>query len=404
MTGLPLTITSQLAREPLPVTGERQLAYLLVEVRASESAGLPLPLNLSLVLDRSSSMRGPRLSAVKDAIGRVVDLLTPDDTLSIVTFDDMVDLVAPAQPVSDPESLKAAAALIEEGGGTAMSLGMSLGLAELSKVAAPERASRMILLTDGTTRGDAGQCERLATEAGAVGVTIVPLGCGAEWDDTLLEAIAAKSGGPPPDYLRTAGEIAPGFARHTLTAREIMARGVTAEVRFVAGVMPRRVTQVAPFVRLLDSAIDDRSLTVLLGDVPRLTPHALLIELLIEPKRGGTFRVAQIEVKGPGESEPVRADVVVVFSASAAKRPQVRPIVLHYVERAVAARLVLRALADGETARPTFAPSVLDLFESEAREQLDALIAGRSLSPEGRKALIAHVRELTGARRSLVSS
>src|SRR5215472_2255322 len=156
-----ITIASQIGREPLPVTGEAQIAYLLVDVQANIAA-LPaerLPLNLSLVLDRSGSMRGPRLNALKDALVQLIDQLEAQDVFSVITFDDMVDLVAPAQAVEDREALKTAVSLIEDGGGTAMSLGMSLSLAELRKFTTPDRATRMLLLTDGFTRNDEEQCQ-----------------------------------------------------------------------------------------------------------------------------------------------------------------------------------------------------------------------------------------------------
>ncbi|MCC7230653.1 MAG: hypothetical protein IT203_09695 [Fimbriimonadaceae bacterium] len=48
--------------------------------------GARTPLNLCLVIDRSGSMEGPPLDYVKQACSYVVDLLGPNDILSIVTF------------------------------------------------------------------------------------------------------------------------------------------------------------------------------------------------------------------------------------------------------------------------------------------------------------------------------
>lgn len=398
-----LSITSQLAREPLPVTGEQQVAFLLVEARASEAlaAAPPLPLNLALVLDRSNSMRGPRLQYMKVALGELIDHLGAEDVLSIVTFDDMVDLLVPAGPVMDRERLHAKVDLIEQGGGTAMALGLSLGLAELRHHADAQHLSRMIVLTDGVSSEDAAQCLQLAQEAGSQGIAIMPIGFGAEWDDAQLEGIAAASAGEPPDYVRVPADIATCFARQLQAARAVKVPGLALDIRFVAGVTPRRVTRVTPFLRVLDATIDERTVTVALGDLEVDAPQALLIELLIEPKRGGTFRIAQIESSShtaPAEAM-VRADVVVTFSGSASKRPQMRPVVLHYVERVNAARIVLRALEDPATEPAAIASSVLRLFDAEGREQLECLRSGLPLSPEGRKILLAKVRGLTRLRR-----
>ncbi len=411
MTVPPITIASQIGREPLPVTGEAQVAYLLVDVQANVAA-LPterLPLNLSLVLDRSGSMRGPRLNALKDALMQLIDQLEPRDALSVITFDDMVDLVIPAQLVEDREALKTAVSLIEDGGGTAMSLGMSMSLSELRKFATPDRATRMIVLTDGFTRNDAEQCQILADTAVAEGITIATIGFGAEWDDAFLELIGERTGGPPPDYVRAPIEIGTGLQRQLRSAQAIVLRKVQVQIKFVAGITPRRVTRVAPFARPTDSAIEERTVSVLLGDLEREVPQRLLIELLIEPKRGGTFRIAQIEATALSEADPpapdgpvppVRADVVVTFSGSASKRPKLRPVVLFYIERTIAARIVLNALNDPQAERPPLAANITRLFDTEGRELLETLWAGRPLSPEGRKALYARVYELTRARRS----
>jgi Ca-activated chloride channel family protein len=407
MNVMPLTITSQMGREPLPVTGEPQIAYLLVDAQAN-SAALPerhLPLNLGFVLDCSGSMRGPRLNALKESLIQIIDYLSADDILSVVTFDDMVDLVVPAQPVEERESLKTAVSLIEDGGGTAMSLGLSLGMAELRKYAGPERVSRMILLTDGATRGEEEQCQTLAASAGTEGIPIVTFGFGPEWDDAFLEMIGARSGGPPPEYVRTPGEIGAIFMRQVRAAQAVALRGVQMQVRFVAGITPRHVTRVAPFARPVDASISDRAVTLLLGDVERNVPQRLLIEVLIEPKRGGTFRIAQIEANAQSDDdEPatVRADVVVTFSGSASKRPQLHPVVLHYIERVIAARIVLRALEDPQAERPHLAPNVARLFDAEGRDLLGTLWAGTPLAPEGRKTLFAKARELTHLRRSVL--
>ena len=61
-----LTLTCTWGRAPLPATTSPQAAYLLVEALA-EGAAQTVPLNFCLVLDRSGSMQGPKLAAMKVA-------------------------------------------------------------------------------------------------------------------------------------------------------------------------------------------------------------------------------------------------------------------------------------------------------------------------------------------------
>src|SRR5436309_6383914 len=92
-----------LSRTMIGEGDEPQLIYVLLEAAPE---GLPaqlpkLPLNLCLVIDRSSSMRGDRLNQVKEAAGRIIDQLGPDDYFSLVVFNDRADVVVAAQRVTN---------------------------------------------------------------------------------------------------------------------------------------------------------------------------------------------------------------------------------------------------------------------------------------------------------------
>lgn len=50
-------------------------------------AVVQMPLNLSLVLDKSGSMDGAKMNCPQGCGRRVIDLLGPDDFISVVAFD-----------------------------------------------------------------------------------------------------------------------------------------------------------------------------------------------------------------------------------------------------------------------------------------------------------------------------
>ena len=178
-----VSLICQVGRERMTVTGGTQVAYVLVEARPSAAvAQQRMPLNFALVLDHSGSMKGAKLKAVKEAVKLVISHMAPTDIVSVVIFDDNVRVVVPAQPAADTLGLAALVDGIKDGGGTAMSLGMSVGLTELRKNASPGTVNRMILLTDGVTYGDADRCRRIADDAGASGIGIYPLGIGGDWE------------------------------------------------------------------------------------------------------------------------------------------------------------------------------------------------------------------------------
>ncbi len=85
----PLLIAQQMFPATLVRASGRQRAYVLLDLGVtSEGGGIQTPLNLVLVLDRSSSMRGRRLYYIKEAARRIITNLTARDIFGIVTFND----------------------------------------------------------------------------------------------------------------------------------------------------------------------------------------------------------------------------------------------------------------------------------------------------------------------------
>jgi len=145
-------IRPSLNRPRFPALDGGQMAYVYLEAQPAEGvAVVNAPLNLTLVLDRSGSMAGQKIADLRQAARLTLDRLGPDDLVSIVVFDDTVDVLAAARPAADKVALLAQIARIDERGGTQMSLGAQAGLAQARAGLGPDRVSRLILLTDGET-------------------------------------------------------------------------------------------------------------------------------------------------------------------------------------------------------------------------------------------------------------
>jgi secreted protein with Ig-like and vWFA domain len=183
-----------LSRARLPESAEQQLVYVLLEATPEGMpATLPkLPLNLCLVIDRSSSMRGERLMQVKEAAGRIVVQLDANDYFALVSFNDRGDVVIPSQRATNKPELKRLVGTVEAAGGTEMANGIALALQELQRPMVARGVHRMLLLTDGRTYGDEGRCVEVARRAQGRGIGITALGIGSEWNEDLLETIAAR--------------------------------------------------------------------------------------------------------------------------------------------------------------------------------------------------------------------
>lgn len=398
-----VSLNTQVGRDRMTVTGGSQLAYVLVEARPNDTATpTRMPLNFALVLDHSGSMKGAKLRAVKDSVKLVVDHLMPTDIVSVVVFDDNVQVVVPAQPAADKDRIKAAVEGIRDGGGTAMSLGMNIGLMELRKHASPQHVNRMILLTDGVTYGDADRCRRIADDAGASGVGIYPLGIGADWDEDLLDNIGQRSSGMPAEFIRRPEDALGIFQQQLASATAVSVRNAQITLRLASGVTPKRAIKVLPLIaELSQDRLSDREAVVSLGDLERSTPQAVLFELLVENKPAGTFRLAQAElsydVPGAG-AEKVRTDAVVSFTPDPVPPEEANPLVMNYAEKANAHRLVTRVLDEyKKTGKVTtrLHPNVTRMLDAETQRALDQIAAGTAISAEEVKSIGNKTRKLT---------
>ncbi|MFQ3633143.1 vWA domain-containing protein [Roseiflexus sp.] len=403
-----VTLTCTWGRAPLVASSSPQVAYLLVEAQA-QAVTKRVPLNFCLVLDRSGSMQGAKLAALKEATKQVIDTLAPQDIVSIVLFDDTVQTLVPATFATDREALKAQVDAIEEAGGTAMSGGMAAGIVELRKNHDPERVGAMLLLTDGQTWGDEDRCRALAQELARDNVRVTALGLGAEWNEKLLDDIADATGGLS-DYIADPAQITTFFQHAVRTAQGTMAQDARLLLRLVRDAAPRAVYRASPIIANLGyQPIGDSEIAVRLGAIETDAPSSVIIDVMVPARDAGSFRIAQAELHYTpvGDSEQViKQDILLEFVADPAQATY-NPRVMNLVEKVTAFKLQTRALAEAEAGNLSGATQklraaatrLLDLGELElaqkVAEQAEHLDQGQAMSAEQQKELRYATRRLT---------
>ena len=192
-----LAVHALYSRQPLPALAETQVLYALLDIQPSILTELPdPPINLCLVVDRSTSMQGARLDQVKGAVSQVIDSLRESDTFSVVAFSDKAEVVVSAQrSQADRIHSKAKVSTINANGGTEILQGLLCGLTELHHHLSPAAVNHLLLLTDGRTYGDEDDCLMLAHLAASDGIAISGLGIGSEWNDRFLDELTGRTGG-----------------------------------------------------------------------------------------------------------------------------------------------------------------------------------------------------------------
>jgi Ca-activated chloride channel family protein len=400
-----VTLTHQVGKEYMPVTGGSQLAYVLLEAKPTEMmAQVRMPLNFALVLDHSGSMRGAKLRNVKEAVKMVIDRLEPTDYVSVVIFDDTSQVIIPSMPSNDKPGMKAAIDQIRDAGGTTMSLGMIQGLNELRRWNIPHAINRMILLTDGVTYGDSDRCRQLARDAAAAGISIYPLGIGSDWDEDLLDSIGQLSGAMPAEFIRDPADALAIFEQQVQSAVDVAVRNATLLVRLPVGVSPKKAVKVLPIISELDqSVMSDRQIVIPLGDLEKDKPQSVLVELMIDPRPEGLFRIGQAELSYDVPlvglvGERVRDDIKVTFSHDPTQTAAVNALVMNFAEKANAHRLVTRVLDEYKrTGKATtrLAPNVTRVLDEETQAALEQINQGQQISQEQVKSIGNKTRKLT---------
>ena len=176
---------------------EPQMLYMILDLQAPlESRSIPSPpLNVCVVLDRSTSMKGEKMDVLKATAIQILRNLRQQDILSVVSFSDRAEVVIPASYHQDRSRLEARIQMIQPSGGTEIFQGLDAGAKEVMRSHDAKRVNHIILLTDGQTYGDEQKCLQLASKLAERKIGISAMGVGEEWNDIFLDVLATRTGG-----------------------------------------------------------------------------------------------------------------------------------------------------------------------------------------------------------------
>jgi Ca-activated chloride channel homolog len=322
--------------EPLMLAGQEQSAYIKITLGGfalPQQAQRP-PINLALVLDRSSSMAGDRLAKAKEAALMVLDRLHPDDIISIVTYDSGVEVLVPATKASQIGTVRERISALQPQGMTALFAGVTHGLEEVGKYLDDKRVNRVILLSDGQANvgpRSPNELGRLGAVAGKQGISITTIGLGLGYNEDLMTQLAMASDGNH-GFAESADDLATLFNHELGDIMSVVARDVEVEISFAAGITP---------VRALgrDATITGRKARLNLSQLYAKQQKHVLFEVKVPPSSAGKKRqLADVAVKyanmiskKPGTK---RDAVAVEFSAakSAIAQRQNRQVIEAAVE------------------------------------------------------------------------
>lgn len=222
--------------------------YVMLEVRGDDKAsGPPAVAALSIVIDKSGSMRGTRFANALNAAVTAVERLRDGDSVSVVAFDTRSEKVVPLTTInsSTRQNIISTIRNIQLGGDTCISCGIEEGLGDLRSASATNTSivQRMILLSDGATNNgirDIPGFKSLGQRAMSQGVNITTIGVDVEFDEKVMSAIASSSNGRH-YFVENDVDLVRVFDTEAANVVAAVASNTVAEIELASGVELVRV-------------------------------------------------------------------------------------------------------------------------------------------------------------------
>lgn len=380
---------------------------ILIRFRADIAESPRRNLNLSLVIDRSGSMGGAPLYHALKAADSVVEQLEPEDILSVVVYDDVVDTVVPPQPVTDKAALKNSIYAVSAGGLTNLSGGWLKGCEYVKKQLDPQKVNRVLLLTDGHANMGIKDPKILTATSGQKaeeGVITTTLGFAQSFNEDLLIGMARAANGNF-YFIQSIDEASEVFSIELDSLRAVVAQNLNVTLEFADGVS---LVNTLSFAKV--SQNDAGQTAIALGELYEGEDKLLGLSLEISRSQIGDLPVMKLHYS----ADVVENDVIQSVSGTAdiiAKVGTVEEAALastsHIIlelSRLTIAKAKETALEEAEQGRHQEAEQILRALVNDLRDQglnenfeiaeeieqleyFSGQIAQKALSNAGRKEL-----------------
>lgn len=235
----PLRVEGRLGHAVLPSRGGQE-TYVLLDVSAPEATDVEsrAPVNVSLVLDRSGSMKGQRMVNAQAAVRGMMAQLRADDIVSIVAYDDEAEILMAPTPVRRVDSFSVGLALdrVRGRGHTCISCGIDTARSLLRRN--DGAVQRLVLLSDGqANRGvvEPALLARLGDAARREGVSIASIGVDVDYDERTMLALSEASNGRH-YFVDQPSELARVFEQERRSLVSSVADDVDVDIRLAEGV------------------------------------------------------------------------------------------------------------------------------------------------------------------------
>lgn len=203
-----------------------------------------IPLNLSVVIDRSGSMAGDKIRYARQAAKHIVDQMSSSDYLSIVIYDQQVDVLVSATPVYNKQQIKNKIDAIYERGNTNLMGGAMEGYAQVARNYNAGFVNRVLLLSDGLANQGIVNPDQISnivrSKMRSNGISISTFGVGRDYNEDLMTSMAENGAGNY-YFIDQPGDITGIFQSELNGLHDVVAQHAEMRIRIPDNVYIERV-------------------------------------------------------------------------------------------------------------------------------------------------------------------
>ena len=197
-----ISFTTGLENDYYQVDSINRLGHFYIEVKLAKFLNdyvKRIPLNISIVIDRSGSMQGVKMGHAKKAAKNIIDQLKSEDLASVVVYDSGVDTIQSPVHVIEKEKIKSKIDLITPQASTNLWGGTEQGYQFVQRNFKPGYVNRVLLISDGLANVGLTDSTLIRIKVQKYkddeGISLSTFGVGLDYNETLMTDMAETGAG-----------------------------------------------------------------------------------------------------------------------------------------------------------------------------------------------------------------